>query len=123
MKRFLIVLLLAMCSCDQEYNGRYTLYNCKLKNGEPCGQDEGFLELNWDKSFKLSYGQSNFEGRWDFSDDGELALLELSGNKITEQCGVGILDDKRKVISMFNPGNVFSNDSIETMEFAFERSR
>ena len=107
---------MTLISCDQEYNGRYFLYECKLKNDEPCVIGEAYLQLDWNKTYTLKTDKKVLKGHWDFYDDGEAAILELDNR----QCGVGVLEDGRKVLNFFNPHLTFNNDSLEVVEFVKE---
>lgn len=118
MRNLVLLFLLTLISCDQEYNGRYVLYECKLKNGKPCNMGDNYLQLDWNKTFILKTDKKVITGRWNFYDDGEAAILEL---KNYQQCGVGILNDGRRVLNFFNPQTIFDNDSINVVEFVMEQ--
>jgi hypothetical protein len=111
----IIILMAAICSCDHEYYGRYSINDCKLKNGNSCSTATGSLVLDWDGTFSLQYNKQRIQGRWDFFDDGEAAILELRCGQLTESCLVGQYG-KRIVIELSNPGHI-KNDALKSIEF------
>lgn len=108
--------MLMLISCDQEYNGRYILNECRFKNEKPCELGNTYLQLNWDKTFVLKTEKKVIKGRWDFYDDGDAAILELDNKKSR----VEVSKDGRKVIHFFNPHTVFDDDNIGVVEFVKE---
>jgi hypothetical protein len=117
---FIFFIVIVSCDTDTEYVGRYVLYECKLQNGDPCSIRESYLKLDIDKTFVLKRAKINLNGQWDFYDDGEAAILELTSDEFRDDCMVGILEDGRTVIEFGNVHSIFDNDSIESVMFVMD---